>query len=223
LPAVIVSALIDSINPCAIAIILFLISTLVLNKDKKRTLVYGSIYVGTIFIVYLAIGFGFIYFLDSIKISPLFLVAVGAVLVMAGIISVKDYFWYGKGPSLGIPAPVKKVIERNIQRATILSMIFIGLVISVFEATCSGAIYLGILSLIATRGLNLKLAGMLILYNFIFILPLLVILAVFYFGIPVKKLNRWIIHKRRKTYRLIAGIVLIFLGVYLITYFLLKI
>ncbi|MGM0366904.1 MAG: cytochrome c biogenesis CcdA family protein [Actinomycetota bacterium] len=222
LPAVVISALIDSVNPCAIAIILFMLSTMVLSRDKKRTLAYGLIYAGTIFAVYLGLGFGIIYFLDSLRISPLFLVAVGAVLVIAGAVSIKDYFWQGKGPSLGIPSPVKKVIERNIQKATILSMVFIGLVISIFEATCSGAIYLGLLSMIATRGLGLRLTAMLLLYNLIFVLPLLVILAVFYFGFPVKKLNRWLIQKRRKTYRLIAGIVLIFLGVYLVIYFLTK-
>lgn len=219
LPAVMVSALIDSINPCAIAVILFLLSAIVLNKDKRKAVTYGSIYIGTIFLVYLGLGLGIIYFLESIRIPSLLLLVIGSVLVIAGLVSIKEYFWQGRGPQLGIPSPIKKIIEKNIQKATILSMILIGILISVFEATCSGAIYLGVLSLIATRGLNIRTGGLLVLYNFIFIMPLLAILAIFYLGLPIKKLNRWLIQKRRKTYRLMAGFILIFLGIYIIIFF----
>lgn len=220
LPAVVVAAVIDSINPCAIAIILFLISSLFLSASKKKVLIYGSIYIGTIFIIYLGIGLGFIYFLDSINISPLFFAAVGILLILAGLFSVKDYFWYGRGPSLGIPGFLKKYIQGNIEKATVISVIIVGILISIFESTCSGAVYIGILSLISSQGLNLRLMGLLLLYNFIFILPLLIIMIAFYFGLPVKKINRWLIQKRRKVYRLIAGVVLISLGIYLIIYFL---
>lgn len=219
IPAVIGAAAIDSINPCAIAIILFLISSLFLSADRKKVLIYGSIYIGTIFLVYLGLGLGFIYFLKSINISSLFFVVVGALLILAGLLSLKDYFWYGKGPSLGLPGPIKQSIQHHIEKATVASVITVGILISIFESTCSGAIYLGILSLVSSRGLDARLMGLLLLYNFIFVLPLIVIMVAFYFGFPVKKINRWLIQKKRKAYRLITGIVLISLGVYLIIYF----
>ncbi|MCG2789901.1 MAG: hypothetical protein L6405_08165, partial [Actinomycetia bacterium] len=133
--------------------------------------------------------------------------------------SIKDFFWYGKGISLGIPKPIAGFIERNIKKATLFSMISIGLIVSVFEFGCSGAVYLGILSFIEKQGLSLKLLLLLILYNFIFILPLLIVLIVFYFGFSIKKISRFYIQKRRKLYRLISGVVLIFLGIYLIVWF----
>lgn len=218
-PAVIISGLIDSINPCAIAVILFLISTLFLSHEKKRILIYGIIYIATIFIVYLGLGLGIVYLIQNIRISHLLFIIIGSFLIIIGLFSIKDFFWYGKGFSLGFPGSVKKFIEKNIYKATIFSVVLIGIVISLFEATCSGAIYLGILSIISEQGLNFKSLGFLIFYNFIFILPLIVILLVFYFGFSIKKINKWIIQKRRKTYRLVAGIILISLGIYLIVWF----
>lgn len=215
-PAIIVAAIADSINPCAIGVIIFLLTALILAKDKRYALISGLVYILTIFVIYLLIGFGFIYFTRNIHIPYQFFIVVGTILIILGLLSIKDFFWYGKGISLGIPKPIKTFVVKNINKATIISIIIVGIVISIFEATCSGAVYIGVLSLISNQGLNLKLFSLLILYNFIFILPLLIILIVFYFGIPVKKLQRLLIQKKRKLYRLILGIILIFLGVYLI-------
>jgi cytochrome c biogenesis protein CcdA len=215
-PAVIVSALIDSINPCAIGVIVLLVTTLIASKNRRYALMSGIIYIFTIFVVYLLLGLGFIYLARTIQIPHIFFIIIGAILIILGILSIKDFFWYGKGFSLGIPKPITNIIEKNIYKATIASIIFIGILISIFEATCSGAIYLGILSIISKQGLSAYSLFLLLLYNFIFILPLLVILLVFYFGIPAKKIKRLFIQKRRRIYRLILGIILVFLGIYLI-------
>jgi len=217
-PTIIVSALLDSINPCAIAVIIFLISTLLVSFDKKRILVYGLIYIITIFIIYLGLGFGLLYVIKKITIPHLLFIIIGSILILMGLINFKDFFAYGKGISLGIPGRFKEVIKKNIYKATIFSIILVGLVVSIFESACSGAIYLGVISLISQSGLNLKLLSLLLLYNFIFILPLLVILLIFYFGLPLKKINRFLIQKNKRIYRLITGIILVLLGVYLIVW-----
>jgi len=217
-PAVIVSALLDSINPCAIAVIVFLISTLLLNLEKKKILMFGLIYIVTIFIAYISIGLGLVYLIKKITIPHLFFIFAGSVLIITGIISIKDFFKFGKGINLSIPQRFKETIKNNIHKATIFSIIIVGLIISIFEAACSGAIYLGVLSLISQSGLNFRLLLLLLLYNFIFILPLFVILLIFYFGLPLKKINRFLIQKNKKIYRLITGLVLILLGVYLIVW-----
>ncbi len=129
--------MLDSINPCAIAVIIFLISTLLLGKNKKSILNYGIIYIITIFVVYMSLGLGFIYIIKSINIPDLFFLIFGGLLIAIGLLSIKDFFWYGKGISLGIPLKVKKIIESNINKATILSVIFIGFLISLFETACS--------------------------------------------------------------------------------------
>ena len=220
IPAVIISAFLDSINPCAIAVIIFLISTLIINTDKRKILIFGLIYIITIFVVYLSLGLGLVYLIKKINIPHLFFIIVGGILIIIGLLNFKDFFAYGRGPSLRIPETIKNFITKNIYKATVFSIILAGLVVSIFESVCSGVIYLGILSLISQFGLNLRYFLLLIIYNFIFILPLLVILIIFYFGFPLKKINRLMIQKRKKVYKLIVAIILISLGIYLIVLFL---
>jgi len=217
-PVVIVSALADSINPCAIGVIIILISSIIASRNRKYALIAGIIYIAVIFIVYFFIGIGFIYLTKSIQIPRLFFIILGAILIALGLFSAKDFFWDKKGFSLGIPSPIKNIIEKNIYKATIISILVIGVLISIFEATCSGAVYFGILSIISRTGISLSSVLMLLLYNFIFVLPLLVILLVFYFGIPARKVQRLFIQKNRRIYRLVLGIILVLLGVYLIVW-----
>lgn len=220
IPLVIVSGLVDSVNPCAIAVIMFLIVTVVLTKDRIAILKYGLIYIVTIFIVYFSLGIGIIYLFNEINIHDLFFIIIGSILILFGIWSIKDYFWYGKGISLGIPKFMHSIIGENIRKATIPSMILLGIIVSVFESACSGAIYLGILSMISKQGLDLGNLMLLIFYNFLFILPLLIILMVFYFGLSVIKVKKYLeqnlARKSKNLYRLVGGAILIFLGIYLI-------
>ncbi len=216
IPVVIISALADSINPCAIGVIIILISSMIASKNRRYALMAGMIYIAVIFVVYFLLGIGFIYLARSIQIPKLFFIFLGALLILLGLFSIKDFFWYQKGFSLGIPAPIKKVIEKNIYKTTIASILVIGVLVSIFEATCSGAVYFGILSMIAQTGLSFYSLLLLLLYNLIFVLPLLAILLLFYFGIPAKKVQRLFIQKNRRIYRLVLGLILMLLGIYLI-------
>ena len=218
IPVVIASALADSINPCAIGVIIILISSIIASKNRKYALAAGIIYIAVIFIVYFLLGVGFIYLVRNIHIPKLVFIILGSLLIVFGLFSAKDFFWYQKGFSLGIPGPIKQIIEKNIYKATIISILVIGVLISIFEATCSGAVYFGILSIISKSGMSVNSLLTLLLYNFIFILPLLIILLVFYYGVPAKKVQRLFIQKNRRIYRLVLGLMLIFLGVYLIVW-----
>ncbi len=55
----------------------------------------------------------------------------------------------------------------------------------------------------------------LILYNVIFILPLIIILLVVVVGIPPERVNAWRVDNRRKL-RVVIGIAMIFVGVFII-------
>ncbi len=70
LGTVVVTALVDSINPCAIGVLILLISVLVAFKSKKDMLKIGLIYILAVYVTYLAAGLGILYFLSSV---PMFL------------------------------------------------------------------------------------------------------------------------------------------------------
>ena len=103
---VIGTAAIDSINPCAIGVLILMISVILSGKGGVgRMLMLGSLYIFAVFATYLIAGLGLIYFLSAI---PLFVTEyislfVGSFIIVAGLIEIKDFFWYGRGFSLGIP------------------------------------------------------------------------------------------------------------------------
>ncbi len=212
LGTVIVTALIDSINPCAIGVLILLISIMIAFKTKKEMLFYGFIYVLAVFVTYVLAGFGILYFVSSIPlyISEYISIVVGALIIIAGLIEIKDFFWYGSGITLAIPPERVKQIHDMTKKITLPGVIFLGAFVAAVELPCTGAPYLAIL-LLLSQNFNFTAFLMLILYNIIFVLPLIVILLMVYFGFKIQHIKRW--KQANRTYmRLATGIILIFLG-----------
>ena len=212
LGTVITTALIDSINPCAIGVLILLISIMIAFKTKKEMLFYGLMYVLAVFVTYVLAGFGILYFLSSVPlyISEYISILVGSLIIIAGLIEIKDFFWYGQGITLAIPPERAKQIHEMTKKITLPGVIFLGIFVAGVELPCTGAPYLAIL-LLLSQNFNFAAFLMLILYNIIFILPLIVILFMVHFGIKIQNIKRW--KQNNRTYmRLATGIILIFLG-----------
>ena len=212
LGTVIVTALIDSINPCAIGVLILLISIMIAFKTKKEMMFYGLMYVLAVFVTYVLAGFGILYFLSSVPlyISEYISILVGSLIIIAGLIEIKDFFWYGQGITLAIPPERAKQIHEMTKKITLPGVIFLGIFVAGVELPCTGAPYLAIL-LLLSQNFNFVAFLMLILYNIIFILPLIVILLMVYFGVKIQNIKKW--KQSNRTYmRLATGIVLIFLG-----------
>lgn len=104
LPVVLTTALIDSINPCAIGVLVLLIATLLaISHNRRKMITIGLIYIGAVFLTYLAAGFGLLIFIQKLNISEPLSYLVGGIVILLGAIEIKDFFWYGKGISLQIP------------------------------------------------------------------------------------------------------------------------
>ena len=212
LGTVIVTALIDSINPCAIGVLILLISMLVVYRSKADLLKYGMIYIFFVFITYFLAGLGILYFLTVI---PLYLseyisIFVGLLVVIGGLIEIKDFFWYGRGITLSIPGDKAKKIHEMARKITLPAMIFLGVFVAGVELPCTGGPYLAILVFLS-QNFDFKAFLLLIFYNIIFVMPLVVILLMVYFGIKIQHLKKW--KQNNRTYmRLATGIILILLG-----------
>lgn len=213
---VVAAALIDSINPCAFGVLLFLMAILLSMGSAKRALRGGMVYMFVIFVVYFAAGLGIMRFasdflgLDSVK------VFVGIiVLIMAGI-ELKDFFFEGKGFSLAIPKSAKPWLEKYARSGTLFGLILLGTLVALVELPCTGGIYLAILSLMANSGTEGVLY--LVLYNIIFVLPLILISYFVYSGARVEVVNDWV-QRNKRFMRLAAGIVMVFLGLSLLGVF----
>lgn len=213
LSLIIISAAIDSINPCAIGVLILMISVVLGGKGSVRRLLWlGSLYIGAIFLTYLIAGLGLIYFLANV---PLFVaeylaLVVGGFVILAGLLEIKDFFWYGKGFSLQIPPYFAEKIHQFSKNMTTPGVILLGCFIAGVELPCTGAPYLAIITVLSLN-FNFQAFLLLILYNIIFVLPLVVILLMVAGGTRVNKIKSW--KQANKGYmRFAMGFMLIALG-----------
>lgn len=210
---VIGSAAIDSINPCAIGVLILMISVILGGgKSVGKMLFLGSLYILVIFLTYLLAGLGLLYFLGSI---PLFVteylsIAVGVLVILFGLVEVKDFFWYGRGFSLGIPVIFTNKIHEMSQNISVPGVILTGAFVAGVELPCTGAPYLAIITILSTN-FNFLAFLMLILYNIIFVLPLIIILLLVAGGTKLPAIKNWK-QETRGVMRLMIGLLLIGLG-----------
>ena len=212
LGTVITTALIDSINPCAIGVLILLISVMIAFRSKRDMMFYGFFYILAVFVTYVLAGFGILYFLSSIPlyVSEYISIVVGSLIIIAGLIEIKDFFWYGKGITLAIPPERAKQIHEMTKTVTLPGVILLGIFVAGVELPCTGAPYLAIL-LLLSQNFDFFAFLMLIFYNIIFVLPLIVILLMVNYGFKIQQIKRW--KQNNRTYmRLATGIILILLG-----------
>lgn len=213
LPLVGVAALIDSINPCAFGILLLTIAFLFsVGKGRASILTIGGVYIFGLFIVYILIGLGILQALHLFN-TPHFMAKVGAALlvVLGGIHMINDLF-----PSfplkLRIPQAVHHRIAWLMNRASLPAVFLLGVLVGLCEFPCTGGPYLMVLGLLHDQGTYLSGIGYLLLYNLIFILPLVVILLIASNHALLAKVNEW---KKSETglMRLWGGIAMVVLGI----------
>lgn len=210
---VVVTALIDSINPCAIGVLILLVTVMLSHaKTRGKMMLYGFAYVGAVLLTYLLAGLGLMFFFHNIPlyITAYLSVAISVVLLFAGLVEVKDFFWYGQGFSLAIPPERAKQIHEYVNKISLPGVIFLGAFVAAVELPCTGAPYLAIITLLS-QNFDFTAFLLLVLYNLIFVLPLLAILAAVYAGVRISSIKQWK-HSNRALMRLGIGLLLIFLA-----------
>lgn len=214
LSVVLVSAGIDSINPCAIGVLILMISVMVgQKKSTKRMLLFGFAYIFAIFLTYLIAGLGLIYFLKTIPIviAEYLSLGVGALVILAGILEIKDYFWYGRGFSLQIPHTFAVLIKKwSSSTTTLFGVMLLGAFVAAVELPCTGAPYLAIITILSVN-FNMAAFLLMVLYNVVFVAPLLVILLLVAGGMKLSKAHKWK-EENKGSMRLAIGLLLVALG-----------
>ncbi|NLG28600.1 MAG: hypothetical protein GX557_11870 [Chloroflexi bacterium] len=226
--AVVLAGLIDGINPCAFATILFFISYLAVSKRGRREmLAVGLAFTLGVFVTYLAVGLGALSLLklaSTVRIVGLVLYGVMALtcLVLAGL-SARDYLLARQGKlhdmSLNLPDKLRERIKgriRTASRAFIGAAFVSGLMVSVLELACTGQVYLPTISFVAgipeLRGSAILY---LVVYNLAFVLPLLVILVLAVYGTSTAKFEAWFVKNVART-KLIMTVLFLALAALLI-------
>ena len=211
LTSVIAAALIDSINPCAFAVMIFLLLYLTSLGSRRRVLLVGIFYIASVFVTYFLSGLGIFAVIQTAGLTRIIYTLAAVLAIIAGLVNLKDFFFFGRGISLSIPESRKGTISRYVRQASIPSAVILGFLVSLFELPCTGGIYLAILGLLGSKMTLMQGIPYLLLYNFIFVLPLFVILAVIYRGVTPERAEQWRKGKR-KWMRLAMGLLMVLLG-----------
>lgn len=238
--AIISAGLIDGVNPCAFAVILFFISFLSLMGYRKRHIAaIGLCFIAAVFLTYSAVGIGLfrgLYGLGNIfSVLKIIYRILGALCLVFAFLNVRDFIAYRttKNPEavyLKLPKPIRSRINAIIglfyrkdkqQAATPIivlcgSAFIVGFLVSLLEAVCTGQMYVPtIVFILKEPGLRLRAFAYLLLYNGLFVAPLIAILALALCGSGSKRLE-YFFRSRLGLIKLIIAVVFCALGVYLL-------
>ncbi|MEK7506537.1 MAG: cytochrome c biogenesis protein CcdA, partial [Patescibacteria group bacterium] len=192
LPLVSIAALIDSINPCAFSILLLTIAFLFsLGRMRSDILKIGGFYIAGLFAVYVLIGLGILNVLHLFN-TPHFMARVGAAILVAwGLLSVINHLFPKFPIRLGIPRAAHAKMAELMEKASLPTAFFLGGLVGLCEFPCTGGPYLMVLGLLHDQQTYIRGLGYLILYNIIFVLPLVIILLIASQQSLLAKVEEW--------------------------------
>jgi cytochrome c biogenesis protein CcdA len=202
--AIIIAGLEDGVNPCAFTVIVFFISFLALQGYRKKELIFiGAAFILSVFLTYLCIGLGIFNFFYRFRsfwvITRLLNMIIGSLSILFGVLAIYDFIKFKRTGLtddlvLQLPKPIKERIHKVVgffyrlspqeKQAKVLpslgklvvSALITGFLVSLLEAVCTGQVYLPTISFVLKAStLKLQALGYLLLYNIMFVVPLIVI------------------------------------------------
>ena len=214
------AAISDSINPCAFAVMLLLLGA-ILNKHKSRrkTLLSGAFFALAVFLSYFAMGIGIFSALASSANTFYIKLVVGILWILVWLANLKDFFWYGKIFVMEVPFARRPKMGDIINKVTSPAWAFlVGIIVSLFLLPCSSGPYFTILWYLSAESSSLNHRGYvyLLVYNLIFILPMLVIAGLVEFGYATVDHLAKIKHEKTKLIHLIVWLLMLGLWIYVL-------
>ena len=209
---VVISALVDSINPCALSVLLLTIAFLFsLGRSRRRIIETGGVYIFGIFLTYVLIGLGIIQVLSILGV-PHFMAKIGAaVVIIWAVVDLLGEYVPNFPIQLKIPQAAHHKIAGLIEKGTIPTAFGLGVLVGLPEFPCTGGPYLFILGLLHDQATFTAGAWYLLLYNLIFVLPLVVILLIGSDPILLSKVQEWK-KANNRSFRTWMGIIMLILG-----------
>lgn len=213
LAAVVAGAAVDAINPCAFAVLVILLTAVLAAGDRRRALYAGLAFALAVFISYYLMGLGLYSAAQAAGVTQAAYVVIAVLAIVIGLFNLKDWLWYGRWITMEVPLSWRPALQGLIRRVTSAPGAFVvGFVVSVFLLPCTSGPYVVILGLLAKATTRASAALWLLLYNAIFVLPMVLITGAVYLGLTsAQRIEAWRT-QRLRTLHLVAGIVILLLG-----------
>ncbi|MDD1729577.1 MAG: hypothetical protein LUQ50_10980 [Methanospirillum sp.] len=186
IPLVLIAGLVDGINPCASAVLIFLLILLMSIRQRQRILLAGIVFASAVYFMYFISGTGIYRVTDIAGVLNGYSLIVGIIAVVAGMILIWKGIEASRNGEIQSPDPKNEKILKQITEMTIPLSFVLGLVISVLELSCTGGIYWSIQDMISFRVNITQGLFYLFLYNLVFIVPLLIITLLVYWWVPTR-------------------------------------
>ena len=218
LPAITVMlGLADGFNPCAFFILSFLLGTMAYARSRRRIALIGGIFVffsGFIYFMFMAAWLNV--FLLGTELFILTLAA-AAVAIVAGVINVKDFFFFKKGVSLTLPTKqkerftgrVKNLLENDSLIGLVTGTVILAVTVNMYELLCTIGfpfVYTRTLTLNSLTGFEYYMY--LAFYNVMYVIPISIVVAAFAITLGSKKFGV----EGVKNLKLVSGLMILFLG-----------
>ncbi len=211
----------DSFNPCAFFVLLFLLSLLVHARSRKRMALIGGIYItvsGIIYFLFMAAWLNLFLLIGDARWITL---VAGLVAIAIALINIKDFFWFHQGITLTIPDSAKPglfqrmrgLLNANNLGTMIFGTIVLAVVANSYELLCTAGF-----PMVYTRALTLhelpngRYYLYLLLYNLVYVVPLFIITLTFIFTLGSRKLKE----REGRALKLMSGTMMLGLGLLLV-------
>jgi glutaredoxin len=213
--------LLDGFNPCAMWALLLILALLVGLGDRRRMLLIGGTFVLVGGLLYYAFMAAWLELFLLIGFSRALQVGLGLVAVVVGLVNVKDFVAFGKGPSLSIPdaakpglyARMRRVVTAQNLGAALLAVAVLSAMVNVVELLCTAGLPTLYTQILGARELpRAAYHGYLLLYiaAYVFDDMLMLLIAVTTLSRPALQegAGRWL--------KLVSGAVMLALGLVLV-------
>lgn len=222
------AGLLDGINPCAFATIIFLLSYLqIARRTPREILAVGLAFIAGVFLAYFAVGLGLaqaLATLSAFRLAGTVLnYALAAAAIIVAVLSFRDAQLAARGElgemTLQLPGMLKTQIRGVIRtgskaRHFVIAAFLVGIVISLLELACTGQVYLPTIQYMLKAGHGSAVRHLLV-YNVAFVLPLFVVFALAFMGLRSEALIAFQ-QKQTAKVKVLTGILFVALAAFLL-------
>jgi len=211
----------DAFNPCAFFVLLFLLSLMVHQRDRRRMLIIGGVFVlfsGLMYFAFMAAWLGLFRIVGGL---PWVTAAAGVLAAVMGAVNVKDFFAFKAGVTLSIPESRKadifrrgrEIIAAGSLPAMLAATVLLAMAANFYELLCTAGF-----PMVYARVLTMQVdspvwhLAYLALYNVIYVLPLLLIVLAFVRTMGARKLSE----REGRLLKLLSGLMMLSLGLLLL-------
>ena len=213
--------LLDGFNPCSMWVLILMISLLAPMNNRPRMFAIAGTFVaveGLAYFIFMAAWLNLFLLIGLSRISE---IVIAAIALLAGMINLKDFWFYGRGFSLSIPDAAKPDIYARMRRilhaenltGALIGTVVLAILVQIVEFMCTSgfpALYTRILTLKQLDSMSYY--SYLLLYNLAYMFDDVIILAIGVITLSQRRLQE----KEGRWLKLISGLVMVGLGIYLI-------